>query len=250
MLSWFKALFGAGGLDPAVREETWRFDPSWDRGGVERDQWVVVHPLASPRIVIMVPGYEGTIDGYRQKYAKIAAHLVQRGVGAVVRSGNPVVPGFPFETTCKTHLRGVAEGALARARSICGHESPSLLLLGWSAGASAVAAMAPDLPRVERVLLMAPSGDAGDEAVVDGLCRFTGHLFVVAGERDEVVGDLPRELFGYAERARSKQLVVLPDCDHQFRGDRNGRIMSHAPLWAFADEEGFPDPALGIALYD
>ena len=113
-----------------------------------------------------------------------------------------------------------------------------------------MAALAPDLPRVERALLFALSGDAGDEAVVDGLRRFTGDLFVVAGENDEVVGDLPRTLFDYAIATRSKQLVLLPDCGHQFKGERNGRIMSHAPLWAFADEDGFPDPARGIHLYD
>jgi pimeloyl-ACP methyl ester carboxylesterase len=250
MLTWLKRMFGRRGLDLELREETWRFDPSWDRSAEERDLWVAIHPAAASRIVIMQPGWNGTIDGYEQKYAKIAAHLVERGVGAVVRSANPIIPGYPFETTCKTVLRGVVEGVLERATEICGDPAPSLLLLGWSAGASAMAALAADFPSVERALLMAPSGDAGDEDVVAGLRRFTGDLFVVVGEEDEVVRDLPRELFGHATSARAKQLVLLPDCDHQFRGERNGRIMSHAPLWAFLDEEGFPDPALGIHLYD
>lgn len=250
VLDWLTGIFGSRPLDRTVREETWRFDPSWERDAGEHDLCVAVHPASAKRIVIMLPGWNGTLDGYEQKYAKIAAHLVERGVGAVVRSANLIVPGHEFETTCKTVLRGVVEGTLARASSICGQASPELLLLGWSAGASAIAALAPDLPRVARVLLMAPSGDAGDEAVVDGLRRFSGDLFMVAGDADEVVGDLARTLFGHATAARRKQLVVLPGCDHQFRGERNGRIMSHAPLWAFADETGFPDPARGIHLYD
>ena len=112
-MSWFKGLFGRKSpLDRTVREETWRFDPSWDRSGEERDLRVAVHPAESSRIVIMLPGFNGTLDGYEQKYAKIAALLVERGVGAVVRSSNQVVSGYPFETTCKTVLRGAAEGAL------------------------------------------------------------------------------------------------------------------------------------------
>jgi pimeloyl-ACP methyl ester carboxylesterase len=251
MLRWLAGLLGKGSkLDLEVREETWPYDPSWDRVGDERSLFVAVHPAESSRLVVMLPGWNGSLDGYAQKYAKIASLLVERGVGAVVRSGNPSLPPYPFETTCKTVLRGVVEGALARAESICGTASPSLFLVGWSAGASAMAAMAADLPRVERMLLFAVSGDAGDEAVIDGLRRFSGDLFVVAGEADEVVRDAPARLFEHATAARSKQLVLLPDCDHQFKGERNGRIMGHAPLWAFADAEGFPDPALGIHLYD
>jgi pimeloyl-ACP methyl ester carboxylesterase len=251
VLAWLKRLFASeAALDVSVREETWRFDPSPERDAEQRDLWVAVHPAKSSRIVIMLPGWNGSLDGYARKYAKIAELLAERGVGAVVRSANPTVPGYPFETTCKTVLRGVVEGALARARPICGDPSPSLLLLGWSAGASAMAALAPDLPRVDRALLFAPSGDAGDEAIVSGLRRFTGDLFVVAGENDDVVGDLPRTLFDYATGTHSKQFVLLPDCGHQFKGEANGRIMSHAPLWAFAGEDGFPDPALGIHLYD
>lgn len=237
-------------LDPSRREEVWRFHPAGCRDGAERDLLVAVHPLRSRRIVIMLPGWNGSLDGYERKYARIAELLVERGVGAVVRSGNPVIPGFPFELTCRTLLRGVADGALRRARAICGHPTPSLLLLGWSAGASAMAALASDLPRVERVLLYAPSADAGHDAVVDGLRRFTGDLYVVVGEEDRVVRDLPRRLVALASSARSKQLVLLPSCDHQFRGARNGRIMSQGPLWAFIDEDGFPDPDRGIHLYD
>lgn len=250
MLSWLRRALGARQLDLAVREETWRLDPSWERNAREVEHRVAIHPARSSRLVVMLPGFEGTLDGYANKYQKLAAFLVERGVGAVVRSGNPTIPGFEFETTCRTVLRGVVENALARAPAICGQKDPALLLLGWSAGASAIAALAADLPRVERVLLMAPSGDAGEEAVTDGLRRFTGELFVVAGEEDRVVGDLPRRLFDLATGARRKQFVLLPGCDHQFRGERNGRLMSHAPLWAFDDAAGFPDPAVGIHLYD
>ncbi|MBL4850513.1 MAG: hypothetical protein JKY65_33770 [Planctomycetes bacterium] len=249
MFDRLKTAFRGKRFDPSPRDETWRWDPSGE-GVHERDLFVVVHPAQSSKIVIMLPGWDGAIDGYEQKYVKLANYLVEQGVGAVVRSGNPAIPGHPFETTCKAILRGVAGGALARAEAICGYPSPQLLLVGWSAGASAIAALAPELPRVERALLMAPSGDAGEETVISGLNRFQGDLFVVVGANDEVVLDLPQRLFALAVGARSKRLEVLPDCDHQFRGAHNGRLMSQALLWAFADAPGFPDPEAGIHLYD
>lgn len=247
MLEWLKSRLAS--YQEGEREETWSFDPSWERSGPTRELSVAVHAARSERIVVMLPGWNGSLDGYEQKYAKLARFLAERGVGAVVRSGKPTIPGFPFETTCKTVLRGVVEGALSRAKAICGSRSPSILLMGWSAGASAAAAIAADLPRVEAMLLFAPSGDAGDAAVVAGLERYRSQLFVVAAADDEVVGDLPRELFGYAEQASRKEFVSLPNCDHQFKGETNGRIMSQAPLWAFAGAEGFPDPSQGISLY-
>jgi hypothetical protein len=53
-----------------------------------------------------------------------------------------------------------------------------------------------------------------------------------------------------ANSASSVQVCMVPDCDHQFRGEVNGRIMSSAPLWAFTDEVARPEPSMGIKLYD
>lgn len=232
------------------REETWTTAVPYGDESLERQLFVAIHPARSERIVVMIPGCNGTLDGYERKYAKLASYLVESGLGAVVRTGNPMIPGLPYETTCQTNLRGVVEGALERARQICGAAKPEVLLVGWSAGASAIAAQAAQIPQVSRVLLYAPSGDAGESDLRAGLERFEGELFVVAAGDDGVVRDTPSRLFELATRARRKEFVTIPDCDHQFRGAANGRIMSQAPLWAFAGLEPFPDPAGGIHLYD
>lgn len=232
------------------REETWSFDLPLPGGSLERKLFVAIHPARATRIVVMIPGCNGSLDGYERKYAKLASYWVESGLGAVVRTGNPMIPGLPYEQVCQATLRGVVLGALARAQEICGAASPEVLLVGWSAGASAIAAQAADLPQVEGALLFAPSGDAGEADLIAGLERYAGDLFVVAGADDEVVQDLPRHLFGLATRARRKEFVSLPDCDHQFRGAANGRVMSQVPLWAFAGAEAFDDPKGGIHLYD
>jgi pimeloyl-ACP methyl ester carboxylesterase len=248
MLNWLKRKLQS--YSDQEREETWSLEVPFGNERLERQLFVAIHPARAKRIVVMIPGCNGTLDGYEKKYAKLAAYLVSSGLGAVVRTGNPMLPGLPYETTCQTNLRGVVDGALERSGEICGDAAPELLLVGWSAGASAIAAQAAKIPQVTGILLYAPSGDAGEADLRTGLEAFEGELFVVAGADDQVVHDLPQHLFGLATRARRKELVTIPDCDHQFRGALNGRIMSQAPLWAFAGREPFPDPQGGIHLYD
>lgn len=248
MLNWLKRRLQS--YRSEEREETWTLDLPWGDETLERKLFVAIHPARASRIVVMIPGCDGTLDGYERKYAKLASHLVQAGLGAVVRTGNPMLPGLPYESVCQTNLRGVVDGALERSREICGEAAPELLLVGWSAGASAIAAQAAQIPQVTGILLFAPSGDAGEADLRAGLERYEGELFVVAAADDAVVQDLPRHLFDLAQGARRKEFVSIPDCDHQFRGALNGRIMSQAPLWAFAGHEPFPDPQGGIHLYD
>jgi hypothetical protein len=41
----------------------------------------------------------------------------------------------------------------------------------------------------------------------------------------------------------------VPDCDHHFTGEVNGRILGKAYLWAFAGDDTFPSPDGGVLLY-
>lgn len=67
---------------------------------------------------------------------------------------------------------------------------------------------------------------------------------------DKAKAEFTTEHDSGASDARKKALVVIPDCDHQFQGLVNGKIMSKAPFWAFADDESFPSPEGGTILYE
>jgi len=98
---------------------------------------------------------------------------------------------------------------------------------------------------------MAPSGNAGQEAVERGLGKFTGEVYVAIGDSDEVVGPQAGQTFyDLATSAKLKKLEVISNCNHKFFGEANGRIMSKAPLWAFAGDTTFPSPDGGKKLYD
>ena len=211
---------------------------------------VALHPSRAGRIVFVLPGYDGDVDGYGEKYRKIADLLQDRGVGAVVRMGNHPLDDAEFEDSSAAQLRGVVARAISMASELAGAPLPELLFMGFSAGASTMAALAGEFPALTTILLVAPSSDAGEPAVRAGLASFGGRLHVAVGEHDLVVGRrFPEAVATWAPRAVSK-LAVIPRCDHQFTGATNGRILSQAALWAFAGDEPFPDAGRGIHLYD
>lgn len=200
-----------------------------------------------------MPGWDGAIDGYQQKYTKLAQFLVNQDIGAVIRCGNHPIDTVDFEESCQAQIQDLTRTALEKSEEICGSPSPDLYFMGFSAGASAMAASAHLFPQLKALLLMAPSTDAGYDAMKESLSQFSGAVSVIVGAADLVVGAFPREVATWGPQgptAPLRRLVVLPQCDHQFRGTRNGQILSQAPLWAFGQLDPFPHPEAGIILYD
>ncbi|HCW32109.1 MAG: hypothetical protein UT36_C0002G0005 [Candidatus Peregrinibacteria bacterium GW2011_GWF2_39_17] len=244
--------------DASFRRKAISDDPSLQDGRFVGQEFplsvkLTVHPSDNGIIVINYPGALGDIDGYNNKYATLGNH-VQQNVGAVIRTDNPVYAGFKYDVSVREHLKVVIDYALKNAVEISGVKTDDVViyLVGFSAGSSAIAAVAHEYPQVKKILLMAPSGDAGQEAITEGLRKYTGECHIVIGENDEVVGKDAGSFFAsLATGASVVRSVVIPNCDHQFRGERNGRIMSAAPLWAFSDPDSEnPSPEKGVKLYD
>jgi hypothetical protein len=212
---------------------------------IRYDQELAIHPLNNGKIIINYPGAEGDIDGYNRKYETLANFIVESRLGAVVRSGNPFVG--PWDRS----LREMLTYTLRHSKEICGSKIPEIYLMGFSAGAGAICILAWEYPEVRKILLTAPSIRVGEGAVAKGLRLYTGEVYIVIGDSDEIVKPEAGEVFlNLCETASRKELFVINDCDHQFRNEKNGRIMSQAPLYAFSDEKPvFPDDTLGIVLY-
>ena len=212
---------------------------------------VKIHPTSSGIIVVNYPGYNGDIDGYNNKYGAQADFIQEQNLGSVVRSGNHHWAGFEFDQSTQDDLKHIVDYSIKNAREICGSEDPSIYLMGFSAGASAIAAIAHEYTQIPKILLMAPSGDAGQEAVTEGLKKFGGEVYIAIGENDDVVGpEAGKKFYDMATGASLRELVMIPNCDHQFRGEVNGRIMSKSPFWAFGGDKTFPSPEGGMKLYD
>ncbi len=212
---------------------------------------LVVHPCKRAKAVIInYPGFRGDIDGYNLKYRHLGEWLVQKRVGAFIQMPNIHRQDEPYEKSVIADLRAVVRHVIQIAPDIASSPEPIIYLMGFSAGASAVAAVASEYQPIKKILLMAPSGDASPERVRASLERFRGEVYIAIGEHDEVVGpDAGARFLSLVKRASRKELVTIPCCCHQFRGIRNGMIMSKAPLWAFAGDDTFPSPEGGHVLY-
>lgn len=231
-------------------------DPNFRSGRVLGQEFslsldIAIHPNTSGRIIINYPGFRGVIDGYQNKHKKLALYMQGEGLGAVVRGKGPGFEDFEGFTN-DTQLRRMIDYSLENAEVISGAKRPEILLIGTSAGGGAVAAIAHNYEAVARILLMAPADNMGSEAITEGLKRFAGEVFIVIGREDDVVGvESGQNFYDLATGASKREVFIIPNCDHNFRGQLNARIMSQAPFYAFArgGKPTFPDLQSGIVLY-
>lgn len=209
---------------------------------------VAIHSHNNGIIVVNYPGISGDIDGYNNKYGQQADFVQEKGIGTVVRMGNQDFNNYPKGMI--DNFKFVLDYCLKNGEKLSGKADPTLYLMGFSAGSSTIAAVASDYSAVEKILLMAPAGDAGQEAVERGLSKFTGEVYIAIGDNDEIVSPGAGQMFyDIATSAKKRKLEVIPNCGHQFVGETNGKIMSKAPLWAFAGDTTFPSPDGGKILY-
>lgn len=213
------------------------------------------HPNLSRRIIVSMPGLGATVDGYKDKYLILAHHMQKEGLGAVLRLDHRGIPGITMsdsleQTVSEAKFRASMECIEQSAWNICGEPKPDLFLMGFSAGAATMAALAHEYPAIKRILLFSPSGNMPEERVQEGLDKFKGEVYIVVGAQDKVAGEKYKSM---ATGASRKKLFVFPECDHRFAGEANGRMLSQMPFYAFGTEKTpnfFPDPQGGIKLYD
>lgn len=211
---------------------------------------IALHKARSNKIVVIYPGAGGTLDGYENKYLKLAG-IIQDRIGCVVRQNNVRVPTANYHSILCNNLETVLEYVLNNSLNIFDIADPEVYLMGFSNGAGATAAVAYKYPQVSKLLLLAPAFGAGTESVAHGLGLFTGEVYIAIGKNDINVGYKTGQVFKELSKSASLvKLEVIPMCDHQFRGEVNSMILSKAPLWAFNNDSTFPSPDDGIKLYD
>jgi len=193
---------------------------------------VAIHPLKNGKIIINVPGADGSIDGYEDKYLKIANYLIEQKIGAVVRIPNISSLGFGWDI----NLRKILSYALENAKNICGSNKPEIYLMGLSAGAGAISMTAWEYPEVTKILLIEPAVVFSGEHGVEGIRKYKGEVTIVVGKGSTALGkQVGDKIFDYFLNANHKEIIEVSKCDHCFMGEINSRIFSEAPIYAFKD---------------
>ena len=215
------------------------------------DVQFAVHPATCDRLVIIYPGLDASMDGESRhftqahplRYRRLAERLQAEGVAAVLRLANPPSGYYGDGQVAVDRLARAIDYALAHARAMCGHRRPELCLMGFSAGAGAAAALA-GAYQPKRLLLIAPSGDAGPRRIVAGLREYTGQLVILVGEEDRVVGRDAACLFDeISPSACPKEVRLVPGCDHFFTRPDHDQLLEETSLRLFAASD---KPAAGL----
>lgn len=174
---------------------------------------IAVHPAQSRVIFVTIPGVDGSVDGYQNKYVDIANSVQQKHEVAVVRAANPFITSFHWESNIRELLMYIEDNA----KSICGTAKPELYVMAHSAGAAIVARIAWEYPEIKRLLLVNPASKLGIEHMLQGVSKFEGQsVTIVYGEHDPSV-ESSKDFEGIKTVA-NVVVEILPGIDHDFSG--------------------------------
>lgn len=171
---------------------------------------IAIHPAESDTVLLIIPGVDGSVNGYEDKYIRIAEQIHGKHGIAVVRIANPFISSFHWESNPRRILDYIA----ANASTIAGSDKiPRIKVMAHSAGASIVARIAHEYDNITDILLVNPAQKLGGDAIRQGLKKTNAKVTVVFGEKDPSVS-LSEPLQGDGHH-----VVVFEGVDHNFSGD-------------------------------
>ncbi len=223
---------------------------------------ISAYPTKSGVVIVNSPGSGELKDGRRDRWAKLARHLQEREIGTMVTYNAPRPDGqvqLPWEPYSHKgaswngllvdSLAHAVEFSLERASDLCGTDSPTVYLSGFSSGGSAVGAVAFRYREIRRILLLSTYDSVGDYFYA-GVEQFTGDIYMAYGSQDPMAGFLAYVLGCGSMAANSLHVRQVPECDHRFSGATNSKILTKAFYWAFNGDDSFPSAEGGLQLYD
>ena len=207
---------------------------------------VEYHPTTSGKIIINIPGADGSVKGYMDKYANLGDYIQREGFASFVRIPNDRPQEFINTGRC------IVNYCLDHSKEICGEEIPEIWLMGFSAGGASTLLTAWEYPEITKVLAINPFIETVRDDVRRYLSEYKGELYIVTGGNDKVIGsDTVEYIKEFANNVSELQTHAIPNCDHQLKGDDNAKILSQLPEYYFLEEyktRNFPDSTKGINL--
>lgn len=175
---------------------------------------IAIHPANSKVVLLTVPGVDGSVDGYEDKYIRIAESIQDQHQVAVVRIANPFITSFHWESNIRQALSYITENA----QVITGHDNIEIRIMAHSAGAAIVAHIAWEFPSITRILLINPATKLGLDKMKYGIANFGGNkITVLFGGEDPSKRDA--EELSKADESVRMRTFVLDGIDHHFSGD-------------------------------
>ncbi len=172
---------------------------------VQVDMDIRVHPAKSDKIVIIIGGVDASVDGYKDKYAKMAQRITEKQGKAAVRFSNDFISSFHWEENLRHALKYVDEHAVP----ITGMASPEVEIVAHSAGASVALWLAHEYPQVTKMLLINTAAELGLNKILRGLARYKNKALLVFGSLDN-------SLSKFQTVVPNHPLIIIEGANHQF----------------------------------
>jgi hypothetical protein len=166
-----------------------------------------VHPYKSKIIVLIIPGVDGSVDGYDNKYMRMAEKIVKEQHKAVIRISNDFISSFHWEDNMKHALEYIEDNAL----EICKNSDYKIEIIAPSAGASVAAWIAHSYPKIQNMILINCAAKLQPERILDGLSKYKELATVVYGSKDPSLDFIKQLPSGTHHK-------IIEGADHFFSG--------------------------------
>ncbi len=190
---------------------------------------IAIHIADSKIIFMTVPGVDGSVDGYKNKYKKIAEAIQKDFKVATVRISNPFISSHHWQSNLRSALHFID----LNSKSICGHKDFELRIMAHSAGASALAQIAWEYPFISRILLINPASKIGMDKIQKGVDKFDGEqvtLFV--GSKDPSSSEFSQ--FKTSSEPSNLKIVRIDGANHHFSGKHFPDFLKAPSKYLFA----------------
>jgi len=169
---------------------------------------IFISPAKSKTIFITLPGVDGSIDGYKNKYKRITDNIQEEHGVATIRMSNPFISSSHWDS----NIRQVLDYILANKLAITEHEDIEIQIMAHSAGAAIIARIAWEYPEIKKLLLVNPAFKMNPDNILSGLAKYTGDVRFVFGSKDPSIE--------WAKKLKEKyEVSVIDGSDHNFSGE-------------------------------
>lgn len=183
---------------------------------------VAIHPVDSKIILLIIPGVDGSVDGYENKYIKIADNIQKQYGAAVVRMSNPFISSYLWESNVRKALEFIEDNA----KIITGNDNVEIRIMAHSAGAGVIAQIAWEYPFISKLLLINPAMKLGSDKIKEGLSKFgDDKVTVLVGGRDPSLSE--------TKELGIDNTIIIDGADHNFSGDAFPKFLGSAEKYLF-----------------
>ncbi len=176
---------------------------------------VAKHTGNPSNIFLIIPGVDGSLDGFDNKYLKIASLVNQEAGHTVYQMDNPYISRLHWESNVRQMLDYIFM------------EHPdveSINIMAHSAGAWVIGKVAHEYPEIKRVLMVNPATNIDIDAFKSNIDmnKHTKFVFMI-GSQD------PSHEHLYRFTNRNSKIVIIDGADHNFSGEHLNEFIT-API--------------------